>query len=89
MNLAVSAARAVSPVRARSAMSALKRPKHSGIKATPSKGMSQEQLERLLATEIEEALSFIHSSDLIASQRLLLHATARCPARSPRLPRGR
>ncbi len=34
-----------------------------------SKGMSTEQLERLLAAEIEEALSFIHASDLIAAQR--------------------
>jgi hypothetical protein len=31
--------------------------------------MSEDQLERLLATEIEQALSFIHSSDLIAAQR--------------------
>ncbi len=75
MNLAVSAARAVSPARgrsgARTAMPAFKRktPKHSGVAAQPAKGMSQEQLERLLATEISEALAFIHSSDLIASQR--------------------
>ncbi|MCB2107508.1 MAG: hypothetical protein KDE14_07400 [Rhodobacteraceae bacterium] len=35
----------------------------------PEKGMTEEQLERLLATEIENALTFIHSSDLIAAQR--------------------
>ncbi|MDX2143005.1 MAG: hypothetical protein SFV19_06600 [Rhodospirillaceae bacterium] len=46
-----------------------RKPARPKVKQSGSKGMSEDQLERLLATEIEQALSFIHSSDLIAAQR--------------------
>lgn len=71
MNIAVPAARAVSSVRGRAQSARFKRPmaRHSGMPEAVDKGMSIEQLERLIGSEIEEALAFIHTSDQIASQR--------------------
>jgi hypothetical protein len=67
--------RAPLPLRSRATVAAFKRaaqrkgPKHSGPTATPAKGMSMDQLERLLGAEIEEALAYIHTTDIVAAQR--------------------
>lgn len=57
--------------------------------ATETKGMSEDELSRLLSYEISDSLSFIHSSDSIADDRELNYEYYRGVMTDLPVPRGR